>query len=194
MKPFYNLGYWEAIQEFFKLDRFQKRLMIIFSTILVACFTGFLFIYNYSTFLIVCLLFLLCVVSMLPMRVVKWMGFFDMNMILTVYTSINYGLVPGLFVGNASIVGLLVVGQFESTVFFDIITSNAEAFIASFFTMSAFVPLVTTMAVVYFVSYLIFHNMLGTFDAFEFGWATTNIIWIFFVLFKLIPLLTRTFF
>lgn len=125
---------------------------------------------------------------MFPLRFAGWCGFFDMNIILTVYTAINFGLPAALFVGTASVFGILFSGDVDNNIIFDLIASYVIAIIASLFVMQFFVPVVIFVAVVYASIALSFHYLSGTLDFLNATWTITNLIWVLFFVLKLIPI------
>ncbi|MFT4303157.1 MAG: hypothetical protein ACMXYG_01210 [Candidatus Woesearchaeota archaeon] len=146
------------------------------------------FMYNKDMFMILSL-FIISVVSMLPLRVIPWFGFFDMNTLLTVYASMVYGLPAGLIVGTASVFGIINSGDVDNNIFFDLCASYIVAIVASFFLISAYVPIVTVLALTYATLSLTFHKLFGTLDFLNVTWTITNFIWVIFVLYKILPLL-----
>jgi len=189
MKPFYNLPIIDALGTFFKLNYRLKKLLIYFSVMFFVFFSVSLFIaYQYQFFLL-CLIFVICVASVQHMRVIQWFGGFDLNIILTVFTSMQFGLSAGVFIGTASLVGLILAGEIDNNLFFDLIFSYIIAIISSFFVLSLFVPVVTIMAIFYFVSYLFYHFIMGTFEVQNTIWGITNFIWIIFIVHKVMPLI-----
>ncbi|MFT4343222.1 MAG: hypothetical protein ACMXYE_00575 [Candidatus Woesearchaeota archaeon] len=188
MKPFYSIGYQDLVSSAFKLDYRFKRISILLSVLIpFTLLLGFVALQN-QHFITLVLFFILGVVSMFPLRFAGWCGFFDMNIILTVYTAINFGLPAALFVGTASVFGILFSGDVDNNIIFDLIASYVIAIIASLFVMQFFVPVVIFVAVVYASIALSFHYLSGTLDFLNATWTITNLIWVLFFVLKLIPI------
>lgn len=147
----------------------------------ILCFTLLFsfFLINSKAFVVV-LFFVVCVMSMQHLRYFSWLGFPDMNLILTAFTSITYGLPAGLFLGSASFFGLILSGDIDSNIFYDLIFSYATAVIASFFVIGYYIPLIITLAIIHFVGFIIYHKIVGTLDAINMSWVTTHLIWVIF--------------
>lgn len=155
------------------------------SIILLSAFVLFKY---YITSILVLFIFVLCVLSMQHLRFMPWFGGFDLNIILTVYTGVTYGLPAAFFIGNASTLGLILSGDIDNGIVYDFVISYAIAFLSSFFALSMFVPVVTSMSIIYTVGYIIYHKMFGTLEIQTFSWAITNFLWIMFVVHKVLPL------
>jgi hypothetical protein len=138
-----------------------------------------LYLLNSKAFIVI-LFFAVCVLSMQHLRYFSWLGAPDMNLILTAYTSINYGLPAGLLLGSASFFGLILSGDIDSNIFYDLIFSYATAVIASFFSMGYFIPLIITLAIIHLIGFIIFHKIVGTLDAMNLSWVVTHMLWIIF--------------
>lgn len=191
MKPFYNLGYEELFLSFFKFERRNRQLLIwaaLFSVMM--CCSVLFFIYNLDV-LIILLMFVACVASMLPLRITPWLGAPDLNTVFTAYASITYGLPAGLFIGNASTIGILLSGDPDNNIIFDFAASYIIAIVASFFTMQYFAPVVIICAVIYATLALFFHYYLGTFEVVNTCWTITNFLWVLLLMLKIIPLLQK---
>jgi len=189
MKPFYNLPVIDALGTFFKINYRLKKLLLYFSIMFFIFFGTILFIIYQYQFFLLCLIFVICVASVQHMRVFSWFGGFDLNTILTVFVSMKFGLSAGLFVGTASVVGLILAGDIDNSLFFDLVFSYIIAIISSFFTLSMFVPIVTIMALLYFISYLFYHFIMRTMEIQNIVWGVTNCLWILFVMYKVIPII-----
>ena len=187
MKPFYSIGYQELLASLLTVR--TKRLALVSIVFLSLGIFSLVVSTFYRDSLLIFSLFALGVISMLPLRVVGWCGFFDMNTILTVYTSMEFGLPAGLFVGSASMFGIMFSGDVDNNIFFDLGASYLIAVIASLFTLSAFFPVVVVCAVLYFIAAFVFHTLAGTLEVLNTVWTITNFIWVLFVVFKLLPLL-----
>lgn len=186
MKPFYSIGYQELLASLLTVR--TKRLVLFSIVFLSFGILSLLISTIYRDSLLIFSLFALGVISMLPLRFVGWCGFFDMNTLLTVYASMEFGLPAGLFVGTASVFGIVFSGDIDNNIFFDLGASYFIAVVASLFTLSAFLPVVFVCAVAYFIAALTFHTLAGTLEVLNAVWTITNFIWVLFVLFKLLPL------
>lgn len=142
-------------------------------------------VYNLKL-IIIFSLFCACVASMLHLRYIPWLGV-DLNTVLTVYASMNFGLLAGIFIGNASLVGILISGDVDNNIFIDLMASYIVAFVASLFTIAYFVPVVIGAACCYFTFCMIFHTLMGTFDIMNITWTITNFIWVLFLMLKIVP-------
>jgi hypothetical protein len=190
MKPFYNQDYEELYSPPLRAERRYKRFFVQLSIFGLFFLSAFMFlIYNYHL-LVIMILFVVCVLSMLHLRFLPWLGI-DLNTILTVFASMRYGLAAGLFVGTASMVGILLSGDPDNNIIFDFCGSTAVALFASFFPLSMYFSVVLVCAVIYFVIALLFHYLMGTWDFLNVTWTVTNFAWILFVIIKLIPLLSK---
>lgn len=138
------------------------------------------------------MMFVLCVASMLHLRFLPWLGV-DLNTLLTVFASMRYGLAAGLFVGTASIVGIIISGDADNNLIFDFAGSFVIAFFASFFPLSMYFQIVLICAILYFTVALLFHYLMGTWDFLNVTWTLTNFAWVIFVVYKLLPLISSNF-
>ncbi|MCB9358753.1 hypothetical protein H6503_02385 [Candidatus Woesearchaeota archaeon] len=187
MKPFYNIGYSELFTSFYRgrLSRFLLAYTLFgLMFILVLVF----FLNNKDSFFIMGL-FVICVISMLPLRIIPWFGFFDMNTLLTSYAAMAYGLPAGLLVGTASLIGIINSGEVDNNLLFDLFASYIVAIIASLFTLQFYVPVVAGVAVIYATICFTFHKICGTLDFMNMTWISTNLLWVLLVLYKIMPLL-----
>jgi len=191
MKPFYNLGYEELFSSFFSFERRNKQLLLwlISVGVMLGC-TIFFLLFNFDILLIL-LIFVACVVSMLTLRVTPWLGLPDLNTVLTVYASINFGLPAGLFVGNASTIGILLSGDPDNNILFDFAGSYTIAIVASLFTMQHYFLVVFVCAIIYATLAILYHYFFGTLEFVNVMWTITNLLWVLLLIFKIIPLLQR---
>jgi hypothetical protein len=190
MKPFYNQEYEELYSPPLRAERRYKRFLVQLSIFGIFFLSGFMFlIYNYHLLMIL-VLFALCVASMLHLRFLPWLGA-DLNTLLTVFASMRYGLAAGLFIGTASIVGIILFGDADNNIIFDFFGSSAVALFASFFPLAMYLNVVLICAIIYVIIALLFHYLMGTWDFLNVTWTITNFVWILFVVLKLIPLLSR---
>jgi len=195
MKPFYNLGYNELFASLFKLEGLPNRRVLFYYAILAffVLFAALFFVYNINTF-VVLMMFAVCVMSMLPLRLFPWLAAPDLNTLLTVYATMQYGLPAGLFIGNASTLGIFLSGDPDNNILFDFAAGYTTAIIPVFFSMQHFVPVVVACATIYFVLAIAFHYFFGTMDFVNMSWTITNLIWTLFIVYQLIPLLHKFFF
>lgn len=187
-----RLGYVNIVDSFFQKVRVNKRIrrfiakysnIFLVFTILLA-----FYLFNSKAFVAI-LFFVISIMSMQHLRYFPWLGIPDMNLILTTYTSINYGLPAGLFLGSASFFGLILSGDIDSNLFFDVIFSYLTAVIASFFLMNAFTPLIIALAIFHIISFFIFHKIFGTLDPMNILWGLTHFFWLIIFATKICSLL-----
>jgi hypothetical protein len=192
MKPFYNLGYREAMLTFLRPAVVRNRRFLatlgIISLVSITCVL--LLAYQYQ-FLIILLLFAVGVASMLHMRYAQWLGAIDLNLLITVYVSMKFGFPAGFFVSHAEIVGLILAGDIDNNLLYDLLASYFVAFAASLFALGLFVPVVTILAILYCISGMIYHYFAGTLHFANSTWYITNILWVMFLIHKLLPLFSR---
>jgi len=158
------------------ISKYIKYLLVI--TILLV-----MYILNTKAFIVI-LFFIICVLSMQHLRYFPWLGAPDMNLILTAYVSVNYGLPTGLLLGNASFFGLLLSGDIDSNIFYDLIFSYITALIASMFTMQYYVQLVIILSIMHAIGFIIYHKLLGTLEMMNLMWITTHLLWVVFFITK----------
>jgi hypothetical protein len=145
------------------------------------------FLYN-LTILIILLLFIIGVISMMHMRVFTWFGAIDMNTIVTVYATINYGLPAGIFVANASVIGNIIIGEVDLLPY-DFCVGILIVAIANMFTMQSFVLAVVVCATVFFLIGFVYLYCIGMLEWTNIVWLSTNYVWILFIMLKVYPLL-----
>jgi hypothetical protein len=145
------------------------------------------YIFNSRVF-IVLLFFIICILSMQHLRYFSWLGVPDMNLILTVYTSMVYGLPTGLLLGCASFFGLILSGDIDSNIFYDLVFSYITAILASFFSINLFIPVVIIMSIIHFIGFIIFHKLIGTLDLMNLFWVVTHLLWVIFFATKICKL------
>jgi len=187
MKPFYHVGYRNLLD--FLLDAKTKRILLLGILFLIVSFFIGSLVFTHVNAVMVFGLFLICVISMIPLRYCSWCGFFDMNTILTVYTTMHFGVPSGLFVGSASLVGIIISGDVDNNLIFDLLASYVIVFVASLFSVSLFLPVVLVCSIVYALIAFLFHSLSGTLDVLNSIWTTTNLVWVWICMLKILPLL-----
>jgi hypothetical protein len=146
--------------------------------------SGFLFI-NYTRTIVLLLFFIICFISMSPLKAMPWFGFFDMNIILTVYSSVTYGIGAGIFIANASALGLLFFNP-DINIIIDIILSYIIAITIPVFIFLPISTIIISCALVYVVLGSIIHTICGTMDWENICWYITNFLWIWLVVSKIL--------
>jgi hypothetical protein len=187
MRIFYNPNLFNIVT--FRTRPKLKRVLISW-IIYVLLFLGIfvILIHNLNS-LMIYFFFLICLISMTPLKFAKWFGFFDMNNILTIYASMQYGLAAGLFVGTASVIGLFILGDVDS-LHIDLMASSFLALLASPFSITYYVPVMVTLCILYLVFFSTIHYISSTFNFMNITWAALNLSWVLLVAYKIIPLLT----
>jgi hypothetical protein len=188
VKPFYNLGYSELISSAFRFELKQRKLLLLVGLpVLFALLMFFFMLYNWQSVILLAM-FVVCFLSMMHMRLFTWLGAFDMNTILTVYATVHFGLPAGLFIGNASVLGNLFVGEVDLTPY-DIFASMVVACVGLFFTPQTWVIGAVVGAIVYAAMGFIYLTLTGMMEWTNIVWLTSNFAWVLFVMLKLYPLI-----
>ncbi len=132
-------------------------------------------------------MFVLCIISRLPMKFMSWSGFFDMNLILTVYASMQYGLFAGFFIATACLVSRALMGDIDETLIYDVFVSYLVAFITSFISIALFLPTMTTVAILFAIFHFVYCYYTDP-EVFDITWTITYLVWMLFFIHKLLPL------
>lgn len=138
-------------------------------------------------------LFVVCVISRLPLRILNWSGFLDMNLILVIYSTMSYGIPAGLFIATASIISRVLSGEIDNNILYDAAMSYIIVFIATLSSLTYFIPFTTVSAVIYLIFFNIYNYFTGG-NVLDVAWSFTYFIWILFFIYKLLPLIKPIFF
>jgi hypothetical protein len=167
-----------------KFNKHLHRRLLIFSLFSIISLT--LILYNLKL-IIILLLFILCLLSMQHMRYISWLGMFDLNTILTVYTTIHFGILAGFFVSNASVIGNLLLGEIDFLLF-DVFMSFIIVIIASFFTISSMSIGIIICGVLYFIVGLVWFYNTNCLEFSNIMFLVTNLCWIWIFVTKILYL------
>jgi len=194
MKPYQYIINGEFIEAISRSNLMFKKLVL--SSILkyyiffFPLLFSFLLYIKFRAIFLICMIFLVCVLSMYPLLFMPWFGFFDMNIILTVFTTMKFGIPAGLLVGTASMVGLLLTGDAEN-VPIDAVMSYVVVLLSSLFTIQSFIPVVIFVAFIYTCAQLLSHRFMGTLGVLNIGWNMSHLAWIVFAMLKLAPFILK---